>query len=456
MPKLNALGKKRIFIDSKLITDTVKSHIIVSKDLEKYFRCYEFYSSYDEEIYANNSVINIPALSIVLPIAWITGADVYVDELDETFASSMDALQSEYKKIYPKAPFKTKLIVKNLIKNKNNPNSKALLYSGGIDSTYSLFRNINPRLIMIFGVMDIPISNLEFQEKIKSEYINFAEREGLKLNFIHTNALEVMDHSRLRHLWGRYQERHEGDFWNGIGYSLGQIGQVAPFSTGRFNQLLFAASYDEAHSVQECPDASSPQTDEKITWVNLNVKHDGNIHRYKKVLSMKNFIRNTKIKLRVCWSSPEYLFPYNIMNCNKCEKCLRTIASLTYAGINPNECGFHVDDSTFELMRFIFEEKLLTQKHIKIWWKPLQKMIPDEIEGDVFGSKQFFEWFKTLDLDSKGRQYRNPLYSLYFQFPFFVSDNLRRLYISIWPNKYQIFQPIEFTYERTRERPVSS
>ena len=445
MKNTRVAGAKKIFIDSKSSYNKVESRITVSKDLEKYFRCYDFFSSYDEDICPSRSIINIPVLSIVLPIAWITGADVYVDELDDKFVKSMDALQLEYKKIYPKAPFKTRLFVSDTVESEPAPNDTALLFSGGIDSTYSLFSNVavKPRLIMIFGVMDIPISNVKLQERIKTEYSNFAEREGLNLNFIHTNALEIMDHNRLRHLWGRFQGGHEGDFWNGIGYALGHVGQVAPLSIDRFSHLISAASYDAAHSILDNPDASSPDTDEKIAWGNLEVKHDGNLHRYQKMVALKNLLKNGRIKLRVCWSEPEFFLPYDSLNCSRCEKCLRTIASLVYVGIDPNECGFNVDDSTFKIMRFLFEENVLTHKQIKIWWKPLQKLIPDDVEFDFHGSKEFFEWFKTKNLDLTGKKYRTLLHSLYFKFPFLISHKFKKVYDLIAPGKYQMYQPIE-------------
>jgi hypothetical protein len=395
--------------------------------MKKYFVCYDYFSEYDEPILDEKSILNIPALSVILPIAWITGADVYVYELDENYANSMNKMQAEYKKIYPKAPLKTKLIVKKLVNHKDNTEDNALLFSGGVDSTHTLFANINlkPRLIMIFGVMDIPIENTEFQQQIKSRYLEFAKQEGLTLNLIHSNALNIMNHDRLRHLWGRYQERHEGDYWNGIGYSLGHICQVAPLSINRFNNLLFASSYDATHSIIENPDASSPETDEKIKWANLQVRHDCDLHRFEKVKTMKQLLTNNRITLRVCNS--KHLLPDGLMNCSKCEKCLRTIASLAYTGVDPNKCGFNVYETTFDLMKFLFTNKILTKKNIKIWWKPLQQAIPEHVENDFYGSRNFFEWFRDINLDYMGKTYRTVLYSTYFMLPFNVSFNMKKL-----------------------------
>jgi len=441
-----------IVVDSKSSSRVVTSHIMVSKDLKKYFKCFSFFSKYDEEIQNSDSIINIPVLSIVLPFAWITGSDVYVDELDKTFTEAMFLVQNEYKKVYPKAPFKTKLVVNTLIENDYTSDETGLLFSGGLDSTYSLFSNIalNPRLIMLFGT-DIPLSNIPFQDNVKTEYSNFAEREGLKINFVYTNALEILNHGRLNHLWWNYQGRHEGDFWNGIGYSLGHIGQVAPLSIGRFKQLFFAATRTVSEK-RKYPDASLIDTDEKIAWANLHVRHDGCLQRHEKVLWLRKLLMNKRIKLRVCWSDPKYLLHKGVMNCNQCEKCLRTIASLAIAKVDLGRCGFRIDDLTFNLIRFLFEHKLLTKAHLEKWWKPLQKMIPNKIEGDIHGSQKLFRWFKSKDLDLVAKPYYTKKSILYNRFPYSIlqlisgskiSNILKKTFFNSPAEKFPIYRPLE-------------
>jgi len=427
-----------IVVDSRVSLKKVESRIAVSKDLEKYFKSYNFFSEYDAEIVADKSILNIPVLSIVLPLAWITGADVYVDELDGTFVESMNLLQLEYKKIYPKVPFRTKLVVDELVKNENINDGTALLFSGGVDSTYSLFSKmeLDPRLIMIFGVPDIPITNIKFQDLLNKKYSTFAKREGVNINFIRTNALEIMNDRRLDHLWYRFKGRNEGNFWNGLGFSLGQLGQVAPLSIGRFNHLLIAAALSFAirgHTV-----ASSPDTDEKIAWADLRVEHDGCLNRYEKAMRLKKFLNYNRIELRVCWLDPIHLLKMDAMNCSKCEKCLRTIASLALAGISPNDCGFDVDESTFNSMKNLFEKKLLTRQHLELWWKPIQQRVPDNIDVDVFGSKQFFEWFKTLDLDRVARPTYTPLSYIYYKSPYPVS-NIARIIFQLLRQPKKVF-----------------
>jgi hypothetical protein len=222
---------------------------------------------------------------------------------------------------------------------------------------------------------------------------------------------------------------------------LGHIGLVAPLSTERFRNLLSAASYDASHSVIEHPDASSPETDEKIAWANLKVKHSGRISRYEKVKTLKQLIENKRIYLRVCWADAEYLLSHDLLNCSKCEKCLRTIAALTHYGIDPNDCGFNVDNSTFKLMRFLLTKKLMTEEHINTWWKPNQRIIPEKLETDLYGSKQFFEWFREVNLDIMGKT-SNTLVSIYLKLPFSISLNLKKIYVNFVQPK-RINQPIQ-------------
>jgi len=432
-------SKKTISVDSSLSSGTVRSQITVSKSLRKYFRHLSFFSGYDADIAANGSILDIPVLSIVLPLAWITGADVWVDELDETFALSMEALQQEYRKMYPAAPFRTRLVADRLVDNKYVSDNTALLFSGGLDATYSLFSNMNlkPILIMILGTVDIPISNLSFQNTLVREYSDFAKREGLDLHSVRTNALEILDRRRIDHLFFKFQGHLEGDFWKGIGYSLGHIGQTAPLSIGRFNRLLVAGAYDQTQprQMKDHPDASYPDTDEKIRWASTYVKHDGKVPRHRKAFALRKTLNAHRLKLRPCWYAsdmcshprqPPHLS--GAINCNKCTKCLRTIAELALAGIDPNECGFGVDRSTFNRMRVLFHGRMLSHQDMALWWKPLQRAIPSEIEGASYDAKQFFEWFKTIDLDSSARRPGSLLVDLYFLLPY----QLASLFRTVW------------------------
>ena len=130
---------------------------------------------------------------------------------------------------------------------------------------------------MIFGTWDIPIGNLAFQETLRKEYSALAEREGLVLNFIRTNALELLDFGRLDHLFRNLFFR---PYWDGIGYMLCHLGQTAPLSIGRFGHLIAASSPNIFIG-------KAPRTDwigrvTEIGWANVGIEWHGKIPRHEK------------------------------------------------------------------------------------------------------------------------------------------------------------------------------
>ena len=411
--------RESILVDSTFSSGTVRSRITVSKDLRKYFKHFEFWSRYDAEIFANSSILNIPVLSIVLPLAWVTGADVHVRELDRGFAKSAEAVHRDYKRMYPKLPFRTKLVAHRLVDNKyESKGDVALLFSGGLDSTYSLFSNIarNPRLVMIFGTWDIPLSNAPLQERLEKEYSAFAKREKLTLNIIRTNAMELLNLQRLDHRFGRLQEKILRCYWEGIGYMLCHIGQAAPLSIGRFDRLLVATGAIPVPQYPYPPDWIGRSSDDRIGWANIDVECHGDMFRHEKVFLLKEFLLAHRSKLRVCLNTG---WSREISNCSKCHKCLLTMISLVAAGIDPVTCGFRMDQSTFSrTLRMICNTDA---KFMALLWKPLQQAIPDVITLNDCKARRFFEWFKTTDLDSIGRRDRSIISNLYHKSPYLIA-----------------------------------
>ncbi|MHA1711253.1 MAG: hypothetical protein ACTSUS_04210 [Candidatus Freyarchaeota archaeon] len=409
--------------DSKLSERELTSSVTASKPLRKYFKSFNLFAKYDEDIYANRSILNIPLLSTVLPLAWLTGADIRVDELDRRYAEAMHALKQEFKKMYPNAPFTTEIIADKLIENEIGTEGTAQLFSGGVDSTYTLITNmkLKPRLVMIWGVEGYPYPQYpEYWKMIKRTYTAFAKKHGLKINFIRTNAREILNEGRIEHDFHEFI--YDGTLWATLQHSLVLLPLLAPLSVGRFNHLLIAATGDPTYPYYKNHYASQPQTDERIRWGNLRVKHDGQIHRVKKIMGpIKKYLKSNKLKLRVC------LMQHKKLNCSACEKCFETIASLILAGIDPNDCGFEVDCSTFKKMKYMFQNKKDLDFN-QLWeWKGIQTMIPERIENDIYGSKEFFEWFRNFNLDLAQKDvwlYRD----LYHRLPYPLARLLDILY----------------------------
>lgn len=369
----------------------VENEIALSKGLVKYFKYNAFYAEYDEELQWIPSILNIPAVSCLITLAWLTGATLYVEELDYAFVESMKLLRREYDKMYPEV-LSGNLWVKTVHKNKSNVSGLALFFSGGLDSTYSLYqlRESSPRLIMVGG-FDFYMDNSQDEliwKKWKETYGEFAEKEELKINFIRTNSRACVIESLVN---GEYRNKLKLTFWDAIRHAPLLIGLAAPLSIGRFDELVIAASRTYEHPTTMLPYSSAPNTDEKIAWATLRVIHHGRIHRYEKVRGLLEPLRDGRITLNTCYKPiPEF-------NCSECEKCGKVITFLLAEGIDPNTCGFEVDENTLGKIKREFEKYLKWNYRMQLHWVPWKNDLPDEVPN-LYGIKEFVEWIRGTDI----------------------------------------------------------
>jgi hypothetical protein len=141
------------------------------------------------------------------------------------------------------------------------------------------------------------------------------------------------------------------------------------------------------------------------------------------------------------------------VNCNRCEKSARSIVALAVAGVDPRQCGFEVDEGTVRYIRMRLEKRLSRNSHMFLWWKPMQEQVPEHIEGDMFGLREFMEWFRTFDL---GDGINSPLSSwsmqrVYCWFPYPVAVTIRTLIYGVLgePNWMNLSDQKEVTEKRS-------
>ena len=384
-----------------------------------FFKTTKFFANYDSKVSTNVSIINIPLLASVLPLAWLTGSDVKVDATDNRFKESMDKLQQDFKKTFPLGTFQTKIKADRFTDNKidiiDSETSTALLFSGGVDSTYSMITNLHlrPRLLMIWGVDNYAYpENKEQWNYIYSIYSEQAKKLDIPINLIKTNISQILDIERINHEF--HQVLYQGSFRFLIQHSLILLPLMAPLSIGRFNTILIASSAGESHDYQKTPWGSSPQIDEKMVWADLDVKHDGAIDRTEKISGeIKTFLKENQILLKVCQRKldrPE-------LNDCLCDKCFRTVMTLILSGVDPNTCGFNVDGSTFRAMKEVLSRPLRGSM-VDLYLVPIQNMIPHGFKTDIAGSKEFFEWFRNYEIKNLGNltKYRSVYY--YLDYPY--------------------------------------
>jgi hypothetical protein len=397
-------------VSSTLSGHKLTNTVTVPKGLGKYFNSSRLFAYYDAQPRADMSILNIPLVSTVLPLAWLTGTDVHVEKLDKKYVEAMNAIKNEFKQIFPRGKFTAKINVDDLVENKTQSQGTALLFSGGVDSTYSLIRNISlkPRLILFEGVVGYQVdpSYKKHNQLVRKTYSDFAKREGLDINFVETNTCQILNDGRITHDFHKILRGNK--LWDSLQLPLVILGLPAPLSIGRFNRLLNAADSSPTADYDQYPYASQPRINEKFAWADLRVIHDGYVDRFSKTSLINEYLEKHEYRLRVC-NDP----PLDRLNCSVCEKCSRTIVPLVLEGIDPNNCGFEVNRSTFEAMRHNLEKKKF-EGWLGRRWKKMQNLIPREMETNLWGSRDFFMWLRNLNIDAvqKKRNLRRDVFNL--------------------------------------------
>jgi hypothetical protein len=106
--------------------------------------------------------------------------------------------------------------------------------------------------------------------------------------------------------------------------------------------------------------------------------------------------------------------------------------------VDPEKYGFKIDDTTFDrIKKFYSHHKLV---HHLTWSR---SQIPDKIEYDHLGSKEFFEWFRSFEPYQEDVWfYRKIYYNLPYRLAMILNILYSRFGISIHENSPYIPQRI--------------
>ncbi len=187
--------------NTSLKGNKIISEVKVPNKIKKYFHSLNFETTYDTEITCDESILNIPLVSSLLPVSWLTGVDISVDAIDNAYFEAVPRIRDDYATLYSRDSFKSNLIAEHRIDNNvPTPHGYALTFSGGVDSFYTMINNINrkPALIMIFGA-DMPLNKAGEINKVKTTYTDIAKEYGLKIHIITTNDRDCVNMWRITH-----------------------------------------------------------------------------------------------------------------------------------------------------------------------------------------------------------------------------------------------------------------
>jgi lipid II:glycine glycyltransferase (peptidoglycan interpeptide bridge formation enzyme) len=194
-------------------------------------------------------------------------------------------------------------------RNDKRASGVACFFSGGVDSFYTLLKNLDEvtHLIFVHGV-DIPLSNFPLREQAGPAVREVARELGKSLIEVATDLRSFSD--PLVH-WGQYQ-----------GAALASVGLLFQHL---FRKILIPATFSYADLL---PWGAHPLLDPLWSTELTDFEHDGcEATRVEKAA----YISSNEVAmkwLRVCWLTPAS-YDYN---CGRCGKCLTTMINLRVAG----------------------------------------------------------------------------------------------------------------------------
>jgi hypothetical protein len=402
------LSKEFIRVDDlRAVDNRLFVKFYFSDKIRRYFNGDRLFLTFDQNIEKiNKSILSIPALSVVVPVAWAVGADVYLESADACFLRSLKNVESTFRKWFPRFSFSTEIHVDHIVSDASSGKRVALLFTGGLDSLTSYLRHKEqkPDLISIWGV-DIPTCERRYWNLVKGKLQDFANQEGLDIHFVKTNASELINSELLDKNF-----LPAGFTWClAVSHGLLLVGAASPLLTPQFGTLLVASS--DCKNVWE-PNGSFLFHLADVSVGNTRVVYDNHeLTRLEKAQRILNGNSRYFSNLIVCGSSARFFATPRApqaLNCCVCEKCLRTITELALANIDPARSNFSLrPEDAFKLIKTRLSYGVLTsdQSLLRGEWKDMQNNIMDildngkETGNGIQGAREFFEWFKTFDLD---------------------------------------------------------
>lgn len=351
-----------------------------------------------------NSILAVPFVCNVLPIVWLTDAELIVPELDKDFYESIPEFKQGYIDMHKDASFKGIVSVGKVVENIPAVTGRsASFFSGGVDAWCTLTRHLveKPDLIAVWGA-DIQFDNVAGWNILRNALTESAQELSLPLITIHSSFRKFINEAALDKAF--FPVLHDG-WWHGAQHGIGLIGHAAPcnYLRGVSTQYI-AASFSPEDGLVSC--ASWPTIDNHVRYSGCKTVHDAFITRQEKVKQIVSFSAKTNIKvsLHVCWKTT------NGNNCGKCEKCYRTILALLLEGADPKSFGF--SENGYDLTKgqdFLRNEFSFDYILIPLWRQLQSTFIENKA---MLRTKPYYKdikWIETFDFDHPERYWKRRL-----------------------------------------------
>jgi hypothetical protein len=333
----------------------------------------------------DNSILITPFVFDVLSTVFASGESYYVDSLDENVWNSFEQIRSIWECMYPEINWTGRLNCREKIKHHFHFTSETVmvLFSGGVDSTYSSIVNSDKEQLL-FALKGHADSNTSQQWEAVNDIIeNFASMFNFQFSTAYSRSPYII---RCDYTW-------RGKMMG----NLRMIGKTIPLMIFHgISQLYVPSTVNWDYPFKYY----SPKIDNLVCFGDcIKVKHDGaDCSRCNKIKSILDFFSKQSI---YCWPLKVCLKSQTGKNCSQCNKCMRTISDLFICGKNPNDFGF---DTTLEK----------NKKHIIEFVKELnlhigQYDLNDELELFSFNESLRFLEDNTLNQNAYSKWFYESL-----------------------------------------------
>lgn len=372
---------------------TLESTLDIPSSLRRFFATDTFRTTYDCEIAGlDESILAIPVVGQVAPVAWANGANIQVPALDSEYTACLASVQEVLRSMYPEFMAGGEILVDRRVDTPDQGRDGAgLLYSGGVDSLTSFAQNQN-EVSTLIGVQGWTVGPDDDEwEDIAHRTRNFAQRHGVESRFICTNTLSMLDTTMLQAHFKRYLV---GSWYSGVGHGLGLLSLCAPLSVAAgLDQLYIASTHTKEF---EHSWGSHPTIDNNVRWTGTTARHDGfELSRQEKVYRLVEFIEESDPELTIYTCNRG-----ETTNCSECEKCYRTAFALMLAECDPVAHGYDIRPDQLGAPRQQIESgDWLVDEDVLFMWKDLQDHASDGFDHESPAVREFCSWLDSVDLD---------------------------------------------------------
>jgi hypothetical protein len=380
-------------ITTKIIKDNSVCFHLSAGFSNKYVR-HPLLLSYPQEIDIHSlppSIVDIPLITNVIPVIWLSGKEYTIAEMDEDLYYSLITIKEFFKRFFYNTAWEGELkpdrLVKNILPQTNS--KSAALFSGGLDSTTTVLRHFDEDLTLI-SFNDPHETAVEFA---KLHHFNFYtiymnHRDFLRLTSLDRASIDITK-------W----------FWDTT-MSLSWVGAAAPFLYAKGIPQLYIPSgftwqafiFPDGQTLRQ---PACPLIDENLSPMGLRVQHDiFTMTRTDKIKFISTFCTERNIpkpQLIVCNYYARNSTSYT--HCNNCMKCYLTMLDIVAIGQELQDYGFTLSQKEFiAQFRSYIETSQIRRGGTYVACYDTQNYLKQNIDKLPQTYRPFYDWFISIDL----------------------------------------------------------